>query len=286
MDQSATTASSGFPDTANAFPHEDNSALFASATPAQDSSIPASGSLGGTNTGTDSVSATVSTSSSGGGRRRSVLMIGIAVLLMTAGVIAGTFALTRQSFDRAVAWDCTLYKFAVTETGAVTVQNGSSRSLPSQLATVYIDEQQVAEFEVPALDAGSSASLGVVPVPEDGKFAWRVTGNKDCENTESFLPSEVAQCINIKAFDENWDPLTPEDLATFEPGDTVRFSVAGETNIGSFEAARFTINDELREPVTTLRPGTSEFYDEFEIPEDVAQFSVTVELLHSEAGWF
>jgi len=223
----------------------------------------------------------------GGGSRKRVFMLGITLFLMIGGIAAATFMLSnRGTFNRAVAWDCSLYKFEVSQSGAVTIENGSARNLPSQLATIYIDSQPVAEFEVSALDAGGGESIGVVPVPENGRFSWRVTGNKDCDQNGSFLPEASAECINIKAFDSEWNPLSVQDLAEFKPGDVVRFSVAGTTTQGSFQAARFTINSELRDPVTKIRPETDEFYDEYELPEDISSFGVTVELMHNETGWF
>lgn len=236
----------------------------------------------------DNSSTVVSTSSSssGNGGRRRVIMIGIALLLMVVGIASGTVLLSQQQFDTALGWDCELYKFNVDEAGSVSVQNGSQRNLPAQVATVFIDNQQVKEFEVPALDSGMGESLGTVPVPENGQFSWRVKGNKDCDQTGGVVGKASAQCTDIKAFDEEWNLLTAEDLSALTTGDVVRFSVAGSTTDGSILAARFTINGELRQAVTQIRPGTEEFYDEYEIPEDTTDFSVDVELNHSKIGWF
>ena len=220
-------------------------------------------------------------------RRRQVIMLGIALILMIVGVASGTILLNRQSsFEQSFGWDCSLYKFNVDETGSVTVQNGSSRNLPAQVATVYVDDVQVAEFDVPALDSGAAKSLGVVPVPEDGKFSWRVLGNKECDQTGGVAASAKAECTNIKAFDEDWNLLTAEDLTKLKSGDMVRFSVAGSTNKGTFKGARFTINGDLRDAVTSIRPGTDEFYDEYELPVGIKTFNIGVELEHSDAGWF
>lgn len=242
-------------------------------------------------TGTDSPGgsttpeATVTTSSGGGGRRRRVIMIGVVLMLMLTGLATGTYLLTRRQLQPSFAFDCVTYTFEVDETGVVTVSNGSTRDLPAQVATVFINGQQVAEFDVPALDSGGGASLGVVPVPEDGKFDWKVTGNKDCESTGSFLPEATAQCLDVKAFDENWNPLTAQALQNYGAGDVVKFTIGGLTNRGTFDAARFTINGELMDAVTDKRPGTDEFYYEYTIPVGVTNFTVTAELMHSDAGW-
>lgn len=241
-----------------------------------------------TTTSTPSETQTITTSGSdsgGGGRRRRIIMIGIALVLMVTGIASGTYLLSRQQVGTPFAWDCATYIFDVDETGAVTVRNGSTRDLPAQVADVYIDGQLVAEFEAPALDSGDSASLGVVEVPEDGRFSWRVEGNKDCENSDSYAPESVAQCLSVKAFDEEWEALDVEDLAALEEGDVVRFTIGGITNQGAFEMARFTINGEVTDPVTDKRPGTDEFYIEYEMPEDITDFTIDAELMHSEAGW-
>lgn len=238
--------------------------------------------------GSDNGSTVVTTgsSSSGNGGRRRVIMIGIALLLMVVGIVSGTMLLSRDQFDTALGWDCELYKFNVDEAGSVSVQNGSQRDLPAQVASVYIDNVLVKDFDVPALDSGMGESLGTVPVPESGQFGWRVKGNKDCEHTGGVVGKASAQCVAIKAFDEEWNLLTAEQLSLLEEGDVVRFSVAGSTTDGSILAARFTINGELRQAVTQVRPGTEEFYDEYEIPEDTTDFSIDVELNHSKVGWF
>ena len=225
-------------------------------------------------------------SSSGGGGRRKIIMVGIAVVLMLAGIVSGTLLLRRQQFEPSFAYDCTLYVFGVDESGAVTAQNGSLRNIPAQLADVYIDGQLVASFDVPALDSGEGASLGLVPVPQTGGFDWRVKGNKDCEQTGSFEPDVVAQCLNIKIFSEDWVVLTAEELALLSVGDVIRLTVGGTTTNGSFEAARFTVNGVLREAVTELRPGTEEFFDEYTIPVGATKFAVGAELMHSQASWF
>lgn len=278
-----TNAANNTSSESGAFPPPATSSLLGSPdvpAPSTDTSTPPADDNNSTET------STVSSSSGGGGRRRSVFMIGILVLFLVVGVISGTILLSRGTFETTVAWDCELYQFDVNESGAVTVQNGSNRNLPSQVATVHVDDEVVGEFEVNALDAGDGESLGVVPIPDDGSFSWRVVGNKDCDQTGSHLPDATAQCVNIKAFDEEWNPLTIQDISTFQPGDTIRFSIAGQATEGEFLGARFSINGETRDPVTQLRPNTNEFYDEYILPEDVTSFNVTVELLHSEAGWF
>jgi hypothetical protein len=93
-----------------------------------------------------------------------------------------------------------------------------------------------------------------------------------------------AQCLDIKAFDTNWERIT--DLSTLKPGDTVRFTVAGNTSSGKIDKARFKINGIQRPAVTQKRPNTNEFYDEYVIPEGITDFTVKAQLHHSSIGWF
>ena len=96
----------------------------------------------------------------------------------------------------------------------------------------------------------------------------------------------LAQCINIKAFDTDWKELSATELAGLSAGDTVRFTVAGTTNLGSIDRARFIINGVTRDVVTQKRPDTDEFYDEYTISEGTTNFSIKAQLNHSTSGWF
>ncbi len=99
-----------------------------------------------------------------------------------------------------------------------------------------------------------------------------------------------AQCLNIKAFDKDWNELSMAELAKLKPKTIVRFTVVGSATSGSFDMGRFTINGVQRNPVTAKRPGTQEFYDEYTIPEiPTGQTSLTItvnaEIHHTVVGW-
>lgn len=104
--------------------------------------------------------------------------------------------------------------------------------------------------------------------------------------TPTLPPHISAQCLEIKAFDSEWNQLSSGDLTALNPGVVIRFTVAGSTSSGNLDRARFTINGTLRPEVTAKRPGTDEFFDEFTIPEGVASFTVNAQLHHSSLGWF
>lgn len=101
------------------------------------------------------------------------------------------------------------------------------------------------------------------------------------------LPPEIsAQCLDIKVYDTDWNLLSSEELANLSQGNVIRFAAAGSANLGYFDKARFTINGLQRPEVTTQKPGTNEFYDEYTIPEGVTTFTVNAQIHHSELGWF
>lgn len=104
--------------------------------------------------------------------------------------------------------------------------------------------------------------------------------------TPTTPPSITAECSEVKAYTTSWGQLTQEQLNNLEAGDMVRFTVSGTTTGGTFDKARFTINGTQRDPVTTKKPGTEEYYDQYEIPDDTYDFSVDAQIHHSSLGWF
>src|SRR3972149_6211544 len=98
-------------------------------------------------------------------------------------------------------------------------------------------------------------------------------------------PVKSARCLNVKAYDANWNVLSSDDLKNLSPGNTVRFAVAGEATSGSFDKARFSLNNSSLGETSNKKPGTQEFYVEYEIPENVTDFQVKGEVHHSELGW-
>lgn len=99
------------------------------------------------------------------------------------------------------------------------------------------------------------------------------------------LPPIGAACHNVQAYDTNWNLLTGYDLSNLSEGDVVRFAVGGTTDSGSFDRARFTINGTQRAEVTTKRPGTNDFYDEYTVPAGVTNFTIDAEIHHTSLGW-
>jgi len=109
------------------------------------------------------------------------------------------------------AWDCSKYTFNVKDSGEVIINNNSSSSEPPQQANVYINEQLVATFDVPALPEGQSATLGQVSVPR-GTFNWRVAGTVDCVSAGSSGQAPKA-CTSL-AFNFTEPSATPTNTPT------------------------------------------------------------------------
>ncbi len=218
----------------------------------------------------------------------------LGIVLLVAGVAAGVLLVNRNAEVRIKAWDCVNYVFEISEDGVVSVRNGSTRNEPLQKAQIKINGSLVATLDVPALEAGDAATLGTVPVPEEG-FSWEIIGTKDCENSgtygsETLTPTETsspiqAQCNEVIAYDEDWNVLSTDELSHLKEGDVVRFAINGTATSGTFDKARFTINGTLRPEVTTQRPGSTDYYDEYTIPAGESVFEVSAEIFHSELGW-
>lgn len=246
----------------------------------------------------------------------------LGILLLMGSVATGVYLVQRQQLTSTRAWDCKTYVFNVSSDGIVSIQNGSTRDEPSQQALVFINDTQVAVLDVPALKKGDAATLGSVSVPA-GSFSWRVKGTKDCQNSGSYQvtptpsPSSTptptqgptptaspsptstptptvtptpppigAACLDVKAYDSQWNQLASSDLSNLKTGDLVRLTVGGTTTSGSFDKARFTVNGVTEAEVTAKRPGTDEFFDEYVIPEGTTSFNVSAQIHHSVLGWF
>ncbi|OGM21959.1 hypothetical protein A2863_02520 [Candidatus Woesebacteria bacterium RIFCSPHIGHO2_01_FULL_38_9b] len=114
-----------------------------------------------------------------------------------------------------LAWDCSKYTFSLDGTGVVKVTNNSSRSEPDQQAKVYINNQLVATFDVPALTQGQDATLGTVSVPQ-GNFSWKVDGTRDCSSSGNSTSGPVS--CNLLTF--TLSEPTPTPTGTPSPTNT------------------------------------------------------------------
>ncbi len=211
----------------------------------------------------------------------------VGVLLLITGLVSGVVLINQQQLFQQKAWDCTKYHFVMTQTGKISAVNDSNRVEPLQKADVFINNQKVTTVNVPQLAAGQSAVVGQVTVPSNGAFNWQVKGLSDCSSAGSFQAQETAKCLNIKAYDKNWNLLTQTQLTALKAGSVVRFAVAGSTSSGAFSKARFTINGTKGPEVTTKRPTSEDYYYEYTIPTGTSTFSISAELFHNQFNaWF
>jgi len=113
------------------------------------------------------------------------------------------------------------------------------------------------------------------------------SANIPCKTPAPTQPpkEESAQCLSIKVYDTNWNLVPQSQLSQLRPGDKVRFTVIGSP-ADKIDKARFTINGQLGQEVTTKKPGTDEFYTEYTIPSGATTFSVKAEVHHITLGWF
>lgn len=132
-----------------------------------------------------------------------------------------------------------------------------------------------------------------ITTSQPGTYTLLVTTNNqsgaNCEDVATVICSDpplIAQCNLVRVYDLEWNQITTEFLPSLTPGQTIRVTVAGSVSQGTIGQARFTINGETRQPVTQIRPGTNEIYDEFVIPQNITSFSIKGELFHPEIGWF
>ncbi len=212
-------------------------------------------------------------------------VLGIVVLLL--GVVAGVVLVRSQQLNNASAWECSLYTFGLGQDGSVTVQNGSSTNQPQQEAQVYINDILIERFTVPALNAGAGTTLGSVSVPQDEPYTWKIQGTLDCQNVGSVGGnSDSAICLNVVAYDTQWNVLSASELSELNEGDTVRFAVSGTATTGTIDSARFRINSGTPVETTEKKPGSEEFFVEYEIPASTQSFSISAQLHHNTAGWF
>lgn len=96
----------------------------------------------------------------------------------------------------------------------------------------------------------------------------------------------TAQCQNIKGYSgANWVLLTPETISMIRPGDNLNFCATGTASSGSFDKARFTINNVQQTETTTKRPNSNDFCQSYIVPAGTTSFKITAELHHLTLGW-
>lgn len=130
---------------------------------------------------------------------------------------------------------------------------------------------------------------GSTPTPTPSPTPTRPPGATPTPTVPPSCPIPP-QCIGVKAYDTNWNPLSALQLSALKPGNRVRFTVSAASSpviqSTDIDKARFTINNLKTGEITTKRPGTEEFYYEYTIPAGVTDFTIGGELHSIIWGWF
>ncbi|MFC1649404.1 hypothetical protein ACFL2C_01650 [Patescibacteria group bacterium] len=226
--------------------------------------------------------------SAGGLSSKKILATILGLVLLVAGVATGVYLVGQQQRVSTRALECSNYSFSVTIEGEVSIANGTTQVQVAQLAEVYINDQLIETFNVPELQPGQAFTLGSVTVPDSGTFTWRVVGAVDCETSGEYAEGSRSStfCSSVLAYDTDWNELSASELSDLSAGDMVRFAVEGTTDQGTFEAAKFTINEIDQGETTDQRIETGEFYMDYELPENTIDFDVSATIKHSLLGWF
>ena len=105
-------------------------------------------------------------------------------------------------------------------------------------------------------------------------------------NTPPPTPAPTAFCQNVKAYSgANFVLLTPESISMIQEGDPLHFCVTGSATGGSFDKAKFTINEVVQPETTLIRPGSTDFCQSYTVPAGVTTFNVTAQIHHITLGW-
>jgi hypothetical protein len=93
-------------------------------------------------------------------------------------------------------------------------------------------------------------------------------------------------CVTISAYDARWGALSTPQLSALAVGAQVNFCVSGSAPSGTFDKAQFTINGVQQAETTTVRPGSTDFCQSYNIQATDTTVNVTAKIHHSTLGWY
>jgi hypothetical protein len=219
-------------------------------------------------------------------KNKKVFFAILGVIILTITTLSGFLLIARPVLFKSSAWNCGAYTFDLSKAGVVTVTNGSTNDEPLQRADVYIDNQKVQTFDVPALAAGESKELGTITVPTT-TFSWQINGTSDCSNAGRVeIGATSYQCQNIKAYSEDGSTLlSAADLSALAAGSKIRLVAVGTGAAANYSAVRFTVNGTLL--TESVLSGTSgDYYDVYTVPASVTTFAITAQLKGADGNWY
>jgi len=216
-----------------------------------------------------------------------------AVLILVGAVVAGVLLVgQQQNFKNKAAED--LCDLAPENCVYIeTPGDSGSYKVDGIALNVILTDEQVRAFDPTVTEDGCYQ----VEFQEDTVYWNKVGTSSDCGDLLSIqvwltqLPEESettvqSQCKQIKIYDTDWNLLSAEDLQEAEPGDKIYLAVDSSTTQGIIDQAKFSVNGVERTAVSTKKPESNELFDEYTVPTGKSSFNVTVQLHHSEFGWF
>ena len=96
-------------------------------------------------------------------------------------------------------------------------------------------------------------------------------------------PLSGFQCISVKAYDTNWSVLTDSDLSNLLTGTQIKLCIASS---GTPDKAQFKINDTLKPETTSVRPGSTDFCQDYTVLSTDITISVKAKVHYPSQGWF
>lgn len=139
--------------------------------------------------------------------------------------------------------------------------------------------------------------------PGDDEVKWQVGSSTWTHYTRAMFPGDdytiklqcppdTNRCVKVNAYNNttDWKLMSASDLSKLKPGDTVVLFVRGEKNSGTFDKARFNINNEGWKVTKDVRPNTLQYYTVYTIPNSSQSgdtISVKAQIHHKQRNrWY
>src|SRR3989344_2608644 len=233
----------------------------------------------------------ITTQQSGSSKSKNIIAIIFGILIMVGGILAGVLLVGRaQDIREKAAEDVCL----LSPENCVIIQdpeNSGSYKVDGIAYNVFLTDTQVRAFDLSVTQDGCYQVL-----TQGDTVYWNKIGtSSDCNDlvniqiwltqlpTQSTPPTQ-SQCQTIKIYDTDWNLLSAEDINNLSPRDTIYLTAEGTTTNGQITQAKFTVNDTERSPVSTKKPGSNEFFDEYVIPSGTSQLNVTVKITNNTSS--
>lgn len=128
--------------------------------------------------------------------------------------------------------------------------------------------------------------------PSGQSECWCTVDSTNCTTSTNTnespppTPNVTASCLNVKAYDETWNPLNSADLSALTTGDKVNFCVAGSASSGAFDKAQFKIGTTTEPETITKRPSSTDYCQGYTILATDTTVNVLAKIHHATLGWF